>query len=219
MSFKSLLKLVLCLVCAGGAAPADTLYSTFGPGDSFDGHYVQWIGDGAQVSQPYPSRQVANRFTVPAGAEVTGYRVAISHFAPSGHGQGQGLLSLWSGDAAPATTLESDIVVDTGDGAAIIASISSVLHPNLSPGVTYWLVLSAPAGELFRWYDAVAPMPAGSERLYRDDSLASWNMVGASANAFEVSGALSGVPEPHAWLLFGSALGLTAAARVRRRAR
>ncbi|MCX6629252.1 MAG: hypothetical protein NTW28_16670 [Candidatus Solibacter sp.] len=217
MFFKFLPRLVLLLVCAGGTASADVLYTTFGPGDAFNSHTLQYVGDGAAVGQSFLNRQVANRFTVASEAEVTGYRVAISHF--TGSGPGDGLLSLWAGDTAPGTLLEAGILFDTGVGTAGIATVSSTFHPLLSPGNTYWLVLSATSPELYRWYFALTPSPAGSEILYRDNSDPAWNSAGTDASAFEVNGVIGGVPEPGAWLLLASTLGLTAMTRARWRAR
>jgi hypothetical protein len=214
MVFKFLPGLVL-LLWAGGTASADVLYTTFGTGDSYDSNF-QFVGTTAIIGGSSQNRQVASRFTVSSDAEVTGYRVAISHYvAPDP----DGLLSLWSGDSAPGTLLEADIPFDTGSGIPEIAVVSSVVHPLLSPGNTYWLVLGAQAGELYRWYYAVAPLPAGSELQYRDDSDPGWISLGTDSSAFEVDGVVGGVPEPSAWLLLASVLGLTAMTRARWRAR
>jgi hypothetical protein len=220
MLIKFLPGLVPLLLCAGGTASADVLYTTFGTGDSYDSNF-QFVGATAIIGGSSQNRQVANRFTVSSDAEVTGYRVAISHYdAPDP----DGLLSLWSGDSAPGTLLEADIPFVTGLGAAEIAAVSSVVHPLLSPGNTYWLVLGAQAGELYRWYYAVAPVPAGSESQYREDSDLGWISSGADPSAFdpsafEVDGVVGGVPEPSTWLLLASVLGLTAMTRARWRAR
>jgi len=217
MAFQSLPKLLLGLACLGGTASADTIYSTFGPGDSYDGHRLQYIGDGAPLGESFLNRQVTNPFTVSSDAELIGYRVAVSHFALTG--QGQGMLSLWSGDTEPTTPLESEILFDTGVGTAMIASVSSLLHPLLTPGNTYWLVLGAPQGELFRWYDSEMTIPAGSRPLYRDDSLAGWNSAGTLANAFAVDGRTSEIPEPSTWLLLASGLVFTTLTRSMRKLR
>jgi hypothetical protein len=217
--FPGLLRLPVLfgLVSTCVPASADIVYSTFGPGDSFNSRVVQWIGDGAAAGATFDDRQVANRFTVPTDFEVTSYRVAISHFSgPVYHGDGAGILSLWSGAAFPEIQLESGIAFNTGNGTAQIVDIPSVFHPLLMPGQTYWLTLSAPDQDLFRWYYSDQPVQPGWEIRDREGAGA-WNSAGNTANAFEVGGIAGGVPEPQPWILIATAAALIALSRLRLR--
>jgi hypothetical protein len=206
MRLKSILIVaVFFFVFSVGHATADSLYSTFGPGDGFTGTLVQWIGDGAIAGTSFIDRQVANSFAVALEAEVIDYRVAVSRF--TGTPSGLGILTLWSGDSVPTDIVESGITFDTGNGTARIAVIASVLQPVLHPGVTYWLSLSAPTDELLRWY--LSPNP-GSSRLEWRDSTRDWSSPVDFANAFEIRGNLSSVPEPASIVLVGAGLGIVA---------
>lgn len=205
----------LMLLMAGSAVSATVLYSTFGPGDSFDGHRLQYVGWGDAVGAGFENRQVANRFTVGLGAEVTSYRVAVSHFSVGD--PGQGLLSLWSGSTAPTTLVEPDIGFDIGRGNALIATIDSLLHPVLMPGETYWLVLAAPESpELFRWYQSDQPISPDWDLQFRDD-VHGWTSAGTMASAFDINGAGASAPEPATALLVGAALLVAGLARRRYR--
>ncbi len=207
--------LTLTLLLAGSAVSATVLYSTFGAGDAFDSHRIQYVGWGDAIPAGFEDRQVANRFTVGLGAEVTSYRVAVSHFSVGD--PGQGLLSLWSGNAAPTTLVEPDIGFDIGRGNPLIATIDSLVHPMLMPGEVYWLVLAAPESpELFRWYQSNQPVSPDWDLQFRDD-IHDWTSAGTMASAFDINGAGASAPEPGTALLAGGALLMAGLARRNRR--
>lgn len=218
MRVCNLLAFLVCFAVGPGSLRADVLYSSFGPGDSFMGTGVQFIGLVEWLSPIRTDVRVANQFTVGSPATVSQYRVAISLRTGMSQATQTGYLSLWSGAAEPATLVEDDILFDTGGpspGLSFIAAIDSVTHPVLTPGETYWVLLRAGIGELdsYRWYDA--DPATGLTRLVSWTG-ADWLSAGTQGNAFDVRGTLNAVPEPSAWLLLGAAFSLLALPGMRR---
>jgi len=199
-------------------APAATVYSTFGPGDSFatggGGSGIGWaVGSNAFGLVDY---QVAARFTPTQDYLLDAIR--ISAFQDSG--VNEFIIELATEVAgAPGTVLESFPLIGVlgAYDAPAIFTLTSAARPGLTAGVSYFVVMrslgagaagwsmSSPAvaGVLFKNPD---PAPLGTGGV--------WASVPGSntAPAFSVEG--SAVPEPACFALLGGGLLLLALAKA-----
>lgn len=189
-----MIRFVLLALALGAQLNASTVYTTFGPGDTF-----QNFGDG--VGQSINMRW-ADPFTVSWNTQVTGYRVAMNQI-----GTGTTvLLSLWSGPTEPTTLIENNISIGPVTSLnTSIFSASSPTNPHLAPGTTYWLVATVPnpATDIFRW---AWSDQSGFSRMSIING-GSWSALAPPGDAFEILGT---VPEPTTGLLCGLGLLLLA---------
>lgn len=200
---QNTMKLAVILFLAAGCSltPAATLYSTFGPGDSYS-PLQDVVGDGHTFHQTWGAMW-ADPFTVPASAYVTGYRVAVR----GGTSSASFALSLWSGIMEPTTLIEGNITSPTLAPTQEILTLGSPHSPQLSPGTQYWLVMEAinPVADTLYWYRNDLP------GLYRIRAVTggAWGTGFNGSDVFEIQGRFIprvDTPEPATALMLAAAL-------------
>ncbi len=203
MKRLSRLLVVTALLALAAPAPADVVFTTFGPGNSHDSTTGWTIGyvsptwtQGDQFSftgsQPYPLTSIEV-----AAAWVSGTNQMNVSLMTDNMGQ-------------PGTTLESFSFTNMGnfgDNNPLLVG-TSVLHPLLTPGTEYWLVADAPSGTWDAW-NWSSPQVLGLHAQSLDGGT-TWS-VGSDdvLGAFQINGGVTPVPVPGAVLL--GALGLSVA--------
>ena len=134
---------------ATAASPlaSTVIYSTFDPGDIYDTNSGWTIGGTSVLVQ-------AVQFTPTESGTVQ--TIEIAAFRLSGGTAVNVSLMTDAGDQ-PGSVLETVPVCCFGDVASI-RSANSVLHPNLSTGTKYWLVVApVAAGDYFGWDRLLGP--------------------------------------------------------------
>jgi hypothetical protein len=183
---RSILLLALSLF-GTGALFADTVFSTFGPGQSFLTGGVWMVGG-------QPPEEIAASF-VPA-QDFTLETIDFAAVFLSGT-DSQVDVSLAAGASAPGAPIESFTVSGLSTIPAVL-TVNSASHPQLDAGVTYWIVLSAPdpAATLAGWNQNDQGFVGVSARL----DGGAWFDLGTEVltPAFDVLGipAIPTVPEP-----------------------
>ena len=204
-------RLILCFalsICGTGGLFADTIFSTFDPGQSFLTGAIWMIGG-------QPPEEIAASF-VPAESFSL---ETIDFAAVSLSGTVTGVdVSLASGSSAPGPPIES-FVVSAISGTASVLKVESIAHPQLDAGVTYWLVLSPldPASPLIGWNQNDQGIVGVSARF--DDG--AWLALGTEVlmPAFDIVGTplVPTVPEPSTWSFMILVIGLQVAVSAYRR--
>jgi hypothetical protein len=199
MKIRTLAVSALGLACALAAVPAlaDTsLYSTLGPGSTYDGTGGLYV-DGTN----YNGEAIGNSFSLSSGATVTDAVLALA----------------WvQGDH---NSLTVDIESDSGGlPGGILASLTQVgtITDGLvtfdcsGPGCTlaagaYWLVAADldPASQ-YGWYYSYGDQPANIAYNSAASPTGPWSPFAAADEAFQING--TPVPEPSSFLLLGSGL-------------
>lgn len=181
----------------GSLSHAATLYTTFGPGDTYSS-LSDAVGDGHTFNLTWGAMW-ADPFQVAAAAHVSAYRVAVR----GGTANASFVLSLWSGSTEPTTLLEGNIVSSVLDGTQQILTLNSPTLPALDPSLTYWLVMEAsdPVADTLYWYRNDFP---GSFRKRALTGFA-WGIGFQGSDVFEIQGTAD-TPEPAAGLLSIAAL-------------
>lgn len=166
---------------------ADTVFSTFGPGNSFFTGGV-WMVGGLPEDEIAASFVPSHDFTLNAidfaAALLTGTDNDLT-------------VDIAAGPSAPGAPIESFTVTSLAASPSIV-TVHSVLHPLLSAGITYWVVLSAPdpANTLVGWNLNSQGFEGVSSR--QDDG--TWSALGTEvpSAAFDVLGTPvnATVPEP-----------------------
>ena len=178
--------LALSLLGAAGLR-ADTVFSTFGPGSSFFTGGT-WMVGGLPEDEIAASFVPSHDFTL----DTIDFAAALLS------GTDNDLrVDFASGPSAPGAPIESFTVTSLTANPSIV-TLHSVLHPLLSAGVTYWVVLSAPdpANTLVGWNLNDQGFEGVSSR--QDDG--TWSALGneVPSAAFDVLGTPvnATVPEP-----------------------
>ena len=195
--------LVATAVLMVSALPASavTVYSTFGPGDTYDSTA------GVVVSG---DSNIAASFTVPSANSYTLDSIRIGAGFYGTGGPSDDLIVRLTNNGG-STVYESLSVHVTNLN---IYTVPSVSHPILTAGETYWVILSPEnSSEWFDWqYNT-----QGIKGFYRTPPVTWVNDLNETP-AFEVNGTLAPVPIPSALLLMGSGLaGLVGIGRRRMR--
>ena len=183
--------LVATAVLMVSALPASavTVYSTFGPGDTYDSTA------GVVVSG---DSNIAASFTVPSANSYTLDSIRIGAGFYGTGGPSDDLIVRLTNNGG-STVYESLSVHVTNLN---IYTVPSVSHPTLTAGATYWVVLSPEnSSEMFSWM-------RNDQNIYEwyYKSSGAWIASGGTTPAFEVNGSLAPVPIPSTLLLVGSGL-------------
>ena len=186
------------------SARADVILSTFGPGDSYLTSTVRPIAGTANIITP-GYRGVGTTFSPGDSYTLDSFEMALKHnnannsykfnLAPDVAGQ-------------PGTPLESWVI--SLPGVDSVVQISSIAHPLLDAGATYWLTIQPTAANQFGfWYVNDQGIDTGSVKSQLTSSSTAWTSVANSDLAYRVKGTLS-TPEPGtlALLVIGLATGL-----------
>jgi hypothetical protein len=203
---KSPLRLLVASVLLLGLAPpaqAVTIYTTFGPGDSYGGsNYL--IGTSQQ-------QVIAGMFVPGFDATLDSIRVATHFF------QGDNNFTVYlasDSGGVPGAALESFTNVAFVSTPGSIVTLNSILHPMLNTGATYWVVVTA--ADLTKtdggWFFNDQGIDSGMAHHNTDSGgvwFASPPGSGQTTPAFDVSGtAAAAVPEPVTLLMLGLGAGL-----------
>lgn len=180
------------LVSMAASAGASTIYSTFGPGNSYDtvsdGSHSYDVGGGAfngNIEDEQASSFVATGSFLLDSIRVGAYNV---------EGTNQLTLYLAAGGTQPGAPIETFSASNLTSTSEIL-TFNSTTHPLLQSGMIYWVVLTKTdlAGGADEWNWNSAGFQGRSYMLFQNGI---WhaNPTGL-APAFEVSGT-SAVPEP-----------------------
>jgi PEP-CTERM motif len=201
--FVVLVALVLLLGVAG-QAKADVLYTTLGPGNTYDtakGYFV----DGAN----FYNQVIAMPFTPGATAVFQDALVAVANY--QGNSSVLTVNLETDNGGVPGTILDTTtatVIADFSSGGSVVTA-TSVLNPTLTAGSTYWLVLSnsdpnAEAVWMYAYQDAVGPAAFNQS----GSPTGPWNSFNDTLTGFQIDGA-SAAPEPASLTLLAlGALGL-----------
>jgi hypothetical protein len=186
-------------------AYSDTIYSSFGPADSFATSSALVVGSYNEGPSNTPvATQWGFSFTPSFEATLDSIKFAAAYFG--GNNALNAVLMTDSG-GLPATALETFNF--TGLSVApTLYSASSTLHPVLSEATTYWIVLAPQGNGLFGWYEddtLSGPLAARRDLLASDPN---WQTVSAlHPTYFAVEGTPVPIPAA-AWLLGSGVVGL-----------
>lgn len=111
---------------------ADTIASTFGPGQSFLTAGVWMVGG-------QPPDEIAASFVPSENFTLETIDFAVLSLALT---DSQVDVSIAAGSSAPGASIESFTVSGISPIPAVL-TVNSISHPQLDAGVTYWIVLSA----------------------------------------------------------------------------
>jgi len=182
---QSVALLALVFLCIG-CLRADTVYSTFGSGDSFISSGFWTVGGPSQD-------EIAASFVPSANFVLESIDFAAGLLSGTDN---HIVVDLAEGPLAPGPPIESfDVTGLTGSSAVV--TVDSISHPLLSAGATYWVVLSAPdpTNTMAGWNQNDQSLVNLSLRL--DDG--PWFPLGTEVltPAFDVIGTpVAAVPEP-----------------------
>jgi len=212
---KVLVSSLLGLMLGVGSASADTvLYSSFGPGTSFDRDRASFFGfDTGQEGDP--DTRFARAFAFSPSASSPLERIELALQFPFSFTQGQLVVNLFTSDRElPGNLLESWTGTRTGTG---VFEFTSALHPALTSGSEYFLEATTTGMADGLWY--FSPKRPGMVRDVARVNNGPWGVGTRDFNtAFRVSGSAAVTPEPASFVLLGSGLGILAML-VRRRSR
>jgi hypothetical protein len=179
-------------------AKADHLYNTFGPGDSFNKSSAVVIAGQSRLTT-YTAR--AMEFSPSETATLDLVRFAMTAGAA---GPFEAVLVADNG-GQPGTALEDLGSVSVTSSTAIY-SLSSSLHPLLTAGTEYWLILQPtnPNSLTLAYWNLSSPPVPAPRAVTNDPAHGSWSVVLGQAAAFDIQGtAATATPEPASLTLLG----------------
>lgn len=214
MKKQIIIFIALILFISGAISHAATLYTTFGPGNSYDTHTGLTIGSPADY---LCMQSIADPFAVSTSARLDSIDVAVQWL----RGPNELIINIAQDKSGiPSNNIiESfhvNILMDSEYHTPSIYTVYSSIHPILDPSSKYWICLTVPdlSNSMLGWMSTYnnAPGPDAYNTIFTDFT---WTYnSNAQTMAFAVNGAA--VPEPSAFLLIGCSLaGL--ALRLRRK--
>ena len=199
------LAVFIVAVFSATQAHSDTIYSSFGQGDSFATSSALVVGSYNEGPSNTPvATQWGFSFSPSFEATLDSIKFAAAYF---GGNNALNVVLMPDSGGLPATALETFNFTGLS-GSPTLYSASSTLHPVLSEATTYWIVLAPQGNGLFGWYEddmLSGPLAARRDLLASDPN---WQTVSAlHPTYFAVNG--TPVPIPAAvWLLGSGVVGL-----------
>jgi hypothetical protein len=189
------------------------VFSSFGPGNTYNGAAGVTVGDGAIGSDAgfsYATYFTAALTTplesIVLGATHCGTNSFCGGIPPRDPNSNAVIMSLYDNGATGGGTLLESITVTgqmqpwRGQTNAIVTGVS-VLQPLLTAGTTYWLVASEPnpLTDATVWGFSIPGL--GTQTYFRDGN-GPWTGYSSSGLGFQING-VTPVPEPSMGLLTG----------------
>lgn len=195
---------------------ADTIFSNFGPGMSFNTTTGYALG-------PAPGQVVAVGFTTKAEFKFTDARIAVGFV--SGSVPFEAFLETDNG-GMPGSIIDALNLAGTIGNfpPGSVVTYDSSASPLLASGASYWLVLvETDPGTQVEWnLNSIGDLSGGANFAFNESGnpTGPWSVAlpGFARTAFQVDGALIGTPEPATLFLLGSGLAGIAFGRRRRAA-
>ena len=187
------LAVFLMLAVSPLCASTITLASTFGSGLSFDtvlsdNWFVVGGGNPQWIAASFQPSVAATLDSVDLGVNIFGTFISVDLDTNAG--------------GVPGSILESFAL--TGNSRfPVLRTGTSTLHPLLTAGTTYWLVLT-PGDSVGGWYFNNQGLNGAD---YTHDNGTTWATDTQLTPAFDINGTTTGVPEPSSALLFLTGLG------------
>jgi hypothetical protein len=156
-----LARLMLILGTVAIVAHADTIFSTFGPGNSYSSN-VGWLIGGILFGGTLTTGEAALSF-VPT-TDYTFAQIDVAVLRESGNGPLDLYLTSGSTIGNPIESFQ----ITTIDSSPGIYSVTSVVKPVLNGGTNYWLVLTAdPTDSNFDWLVSPNSGSAATASIFR----------------------------------------------------
>ncbi len=207
--------LALAAVLAAGPVPADVVYNSFGPGDTYltSGG---WLIAGSAVSGTGTVKAAAMPFVPTADYYFDSLDLVLARFS----GPNIVKIALMSDNAnAPGLEMESWTLTNAmGGPSGAVVHVNSASNPQLSSSLQYWV--AAFPGDSYT-YAKWLPSSTGTVSSVALGDDGNWTLLCRTPGAFRVTGH-PGSPEIPEWssLMLVLAGGLSlAAVRMRRKAR
>jgi hypothetical protein len=206
-SIKMLASLIICalVLIRPGAAHADTIFSNFGPGFSYNTALGNPVGDGLDGSGfDYAE---GDGFIAGISGSLRSVMLALSCAVCPATGSLQLNLTR-NGANQPGAALESFSIPGGSLGSLgnnnPVFVLNSVFHPFLVSGTQYWLTVSGPATSAVAW-NLNTTEDSSLEAISGDGGISWFVPSGLTPGAF----AVTTVPEPGTvWLLMTGMIGL-----------